>query len=283
MLDPFRRDLFQAMVLYRAIAELEGVDGHRNVHVQTNALRPRVVLDEIALNKYSDHLHYSVFPGKEQDSTAELCIDDHEKVAMSCTCDPSRKRAGRPSTTSSKETRTNGWLMVVSPSTMRVVGVSPIEQPENKAMVVKLFSDILPNFPKVDCLIYDRMCRILPAMTTNTAFGKIKYFVVDRFHAKKHSADCPCSPINVKRLGRRIKGVNTSACEQVFSWFRNYARTLNSVHPRTHFFLVLLYCRLHNELVDTRKEVDHLPPPRRPLQQAVLTIRLQCAAHRLSP
>ena len=50
-------------------------------------------------------------------------------------------------------------------------------------------------------------------------------------------------------MKKRLQGVNTSCSEQVFSWFRNYARILNKMEPTVHYFLVLLFTKIHNEQV----------------------------------
>ena len=50
---------------------------------------------------------------------------------------------------------------------------------------------------------------------------------------------------------------NTAACEQVFSWFRNYARVLNESRPCRHQFKVLLYAKMHNEAI-ARKKASYL-------------------------
>jgi hypothetical protein len=57
----------------------------------------------------------------------------------------------------------------------------------------------------------------------------------------------------------RLKGVNTSVSEQVFSWFRGYAVTLNNMTPSRHCFAILYYCRRHNVMVD-KKDLSHCNP-----------------------
>ena len=56
---------------------------------------------------------------------------------------------------------------------------------------------------------------------------------------------------------RRLRYVNTSRAEQVFSWFRGYARSFNSLRPIRHKFLVLYYSRLHNAMI-AAGDVQHL-------------------------
>ena len=52
------------------------------------------------------------------------------------------------------------------------------------------------------------------------------------------------------RIQRRLRHVNTSRSEQVFSWFRGYARSFNSLRPNRHKLLVLYYSRLHNAMIE---------------------------------
>lgn len=72
---------------------------------------------------------------------------------------------------------------------------------------------------------------------------------MDLFHAHGHVSACRNSPLNVPALKDRLAEVNTSIAEQVWSWFRGYARTFNDMRPLRHIFIVLTYSRLHNDLV----------------------------------
>ena len=64
----------------------------------------------------------------------------------------------------------------------------------------------------------------------------------------QHSDQCHCNPHHVRRLARRSANVNTSAAEQAFSWFRQYARGLNEFSPHQHQLEVLVFCKLHNDV-----------------------------------
>ena len=68
-------------------------------------------------------------------------------------------------------------------------------------------------------------------------------------HAKRHSDTCPCNPCHIRRLKLRLKGVNTQAAEQTFSWFKGYSRILNEMSPLRHKFMVLYFCNLHNKYI----------------------------------
>ena len=51
------------------------------------------------------------------------------------------------------------------------------------------------------------------------------------------------------RLNRRLKGINTSIAEQTWSWFRDYARTLDDMREERHCFIVLHFMKKHNEII----------------------------------
>ena len=69
----------------------------------------------------------------------------------------------------------------------------------------------------------------------------------DWWHGFGHSDNCPCNPWEVEELNHRICDVNTSIAEQVFSWFRRYASTLNELRPLRHRFICLLFAAMHND------------------------------------
>ena len=100
----------------------------------------------------------------------------------------------------------------------------------------------------LDCFIMDRNCKYAPLHKSK--FAKIKTWAIDKFHAKKgHGPKCKCSPYNNRAIMRRLKGINTSVCEQVWSWLRNYASTMNHMNSRRHKFLLLSYVRRHNDMI----------------------------------
>ena len=88
----------------------------------------------------------------------------------------------------------------------------------------------------------------VPYAKRTKKFPQVAHWCVDYFHGAKHSDRCPCNPHHVRRLARRFADVNTSAAEQVFSWFRQYARVRNELSPHRHQMKVLLFCKLHNDL-----------------------------------
>ena len=149
--------------------------------------------------------------------------------------------------------------MLVDPQSGRIVGVTPMRDPENNAVVTESLTKTLPNYPNVNVFVMDRVCGFKKTAEENPALAQIKYYSVDWLHAKGHIDDCPCNPYFIGRLSRRLGSMNTSVCEQTFSWFRKYAHSLNQMRPLRHHFMVLQFCARHNELVD-RGDMGHLNP-----------------------
>jgi hypothetical protein len=131
--------------------------------------------------------------------------------------------------------------------------------PENNDDVEKAFADTLQHHKSVNCIVYDRNCSFAPRKQKNQAFSKVKYWPIDIFHGGRHTGRCKYSPKNVPKYKRRLPGVNTQVCEQTFSWFRNYARSLNELRPLRQKFLILYYARAHNGLV-AKGETFHAKP-----------------------
>ena len=151
----------------------------------------------------------------------------------------------------------HGWFMVAT-TAGHVVCALEQSRPEGNGIATAALERVIGAYPNVNCFIYDRCCAFHVKAQNNPAFKGIKYWCVDRLHARGHSAQCPCNPRHIARLGRRLKGVNSQACEQTFAWFRHYASVLNEMNPLKHKFLVLVLVRKHNECV-AKRDLDHLP------------------------
>ena len=118
---------------------------------------------------------------------------------------------------------------------------------------------MLPLYPKVNCVLYDRACRILKKACARKTLGKIRYWCVDKFHARGHCDGCKCSPLVHSDLAKRVKNVNTSISEQTFSWFRGYSTTFNSMNADVQRFYVLSNARRHNVMLRCQ-ETEHVNP-----------------------
>ena len=51
-------------------------------------------------------------------------------------------------------------------------------------------------------------------------------------------------------MQKRLKGLNTSICEQTFSWFKNYGAMANEMRANRHKFLMLHFAVKHNEALE---------------------------------
>ena len=150
--------------------------------------------------------------------------------------------------------------MIVDPKNLQVLSVSCMSKPENNEVVKDSLLKILPMYKKVNCFVLDRNCAFMPQALEVKEFKQVKYWTIDCFHATGHKKTCKCNPLYVPRLAKRLKHVNTSAAEQVFAWFRNYARVLNESSPLRHAFKVLYYCKMHNQAI------RHVHQPARPAE-----------------
>ena len=66
-----------------------------------------------------------------------------------------------------------------------------------------------------------------------------------------------------KKLEKRIHKENTSICEQVFSWFRNFSPIINEMRAHRHKFFLLLLSKRHNESIEGGN-IRYLHPTRLP-------------------
>ena len=127
-----------------------------------------------------------------------------------------------------------------------LVPVTRMDEAEGNQVAMDALERILPKYPSCNTFILDRCCAVYPSYHKEKAFKQIKYWSIDTWHAHGHQKKCPCNPLRVRRLQLRLRNVNSSAAEQVFAWFRNYARVLNECSVLRHTFKVLLFAKMHN-------------------------------------
>ena len=65
---------------------------------------------------------------------------------------------------------------------------------------MEAFKDILWLYPKVNCIVYDRACHMMPAAKEDTDLNQITHYVVDRFHALRHGPKCNCNPRSLELI-----------------------------------------------------------------------------------
>ena len=250
-----RQSLSDALVYFEAMLEFEAVGEHLKIAIGEE-------LSKSSLALYERHLHLKVYPPSNPMDVKEVVGDGHVKVSMRCSVAP-MKRAGAPKRNRAKpKASTNGWFMVVHPATLRVLSVEPQIEPEDKHVVTKCLTKVLAACPACNGFVYDRQCRYAPWARKQGSLSQLKYYAVDAFHAFKHNSRCQYCAKNDRKIARRFKGVNGSACESVFSWFRGYASILNSMKANNHYFYVLLFTKKHN-LTMENDDKEHLPSIRK--------------------
>jgi hypothetical protein len=230
-----------ALLYFHTLSQFEIIGMHMDIVVGQE-------VSDLAVDAYSKFLHKEVFPMPERGSVSVVVGDGHCKVMAKC--EGHLPHAGRPRTLQAVKSRnyTNGWFFVLEPGG-RILVVQQQVNPENNEDVERAYVRALETHPNVDCIVYDRNCSFAPSRCSNPCFVKVKHWPVDKFHGARHTSKCKYSTQNVPKYARRLKGINTSIAEQTFSWFRNYARTMNEMRPARQKFLILYYVKMHNELV----------------------------------
>ena len=235
----WRELYYDALMYYLAVRELP-----------LSYAKEIVIGDEIspdALVAYDAETHEQF--ATDNAGCTVLSMDGREKVFMKCSADEGRpKRSGAPRKDGVRKPFYNGWFMVVNPENSKVVCVLPEYEPEGNNIRIQAIGKVIGSFPEVDALVHDNICKCEQRMRALPKFSGIDFYIVDRFHAYRHSKKCRCNPWFRKRLNARIKGVNTSVSEQVFFWFRKYSSIINPMRQQRHRFLVLLFCKKHNRL-----------------------------------
>ena len=210
------------------------------------------------LQEYDTWWHEQAIPDMITHKVTTVAMDGHVKIATKC-CDAPPSRGGRPRKDGHIKLSHNGWFMITDPDTGIILAVSEMREPENNDIALTTLCRTTGVHAHIDCVVYDRACSLLPAAQRMEDLNQVRYWAVDKFHAKGHCESCKCSPYNHVRLSRLLSNVNTSISEQIFSWFRGYASTMNTMNARTHRFYVLVYAKRHNELV-IQNEAFHLNP-----------------------
>ena len=66
-------------------------------------------------------------------------------------------------------------------------------EPENNAVAQDSLRSVTTNYPKINCVIYDRTCSLLPSASRQKDLKQVKF---DKFLAEGHSSKCAGSPYN---------------------------------------------------------------------------------------
>ena len=248
----FRKLHYDALFYYMVSLEMELVGRHLQVRIGNE-------LTEQNLALYDQHCHEQEFPPVCPRRVTAVVADGHQKVLIKCEGNAASKRAGRPRKDGHEKKRHgHGWFMILDPKSSRILCAIPQDKPEGNDIIKEALCKVLPLYPRVDCFIMDRACHFMPSAKKNADLQQLKYYIVDKFHAFRHQRSCKCHPRR-KRLSERLGKLNTSIAEQTFSWFRSYAIVVNEMRRLRHHFLVLLFCKWHNQLVE-EGNTQHLHP-----------------------
>ena len=237
-----------------ALKEFKAIGEHDKIEIGNE-------VTDAPLKRYDNYLHDSIYPPTDRSSVKEIVADGHQKVSVGCQgktrCRKRNKKLKNKVKKGNGCKRGKGWFMIVDPKSQRIVSVREQTQPENNAIVEASLERVLPLYKECDAFIMDRVCKFAPQASKKTSLKQIKYYIVDKFHAKGHVKKCKFNPLLVSRLKRRCRGVNTSICEQTFSWFRGYARIFNELRPVRHRFIVRYFAKRHNDMVEAN-DFEHL-------------------------
>lgn len=253
-------ELFRnALHYFMQIDALESIGRHLNVHIGND-------LSDTEIAMYKRHLIRNVFPPSDQSKVTELVGDGHVKVRVRGRCLDSKKKTkankGRQNRSKAMKSKgkkgvSNGWFMLVDPASKKIVNVMEMKDRENNAVVLNSLREVLPMYTNCNAFIMDRCCQFYKMAMKENVCDQIKFYMIDKFHASLHVKTCKCSPLYVKTLKKRMKGVNGSICEITFSWFRRYAKILNPMAANRHRFVVLYLAHMHNQCVEA-DDMSHM-------------------------
>ena len=119
--------------------------------------------------------------------------------------------------------------MAVHPNSGSVIGFQELLNSENAPNESELLSATTKARPLIDCIMRDDARQLeqflaetrSPVDNTMALKARIKYFLMDRFHAINHKCGLgnrPDAPLN----RRGLSSPNATRAESVFTQFRNY-------------------------------------------------------------
>ena len=144
--------------------------------------------------------------------------------------------------------RSHGWFMCVESSGIIKCALQQ-KTPENNRIVLRAVAKARSFNKNIKIVVYDRACKIkFPAGIKSS---------VDKFHGRRHTANCKKNPWVSPPLWTLVHGINTSIAESVFSYFRSFAKIINPMRDCRSRLYLLWLCLKHNEKV-AKKNFDHL-------------------------
>eukprot|EP00930_Biecheleria_cincta_P082714 TRINITY_DN72386_c0_g1_i1.p1 TRINITY_DN72386_c0_g1~~TRINITY_DN72386_c0_g1_i1.p1 ORF type:complete len:233 (+),score=32.51 TRINITY_DN72386_c0_g1_i1:480-1178(+) len=202
-----------ALFNYMTAKELEPLNLHLKIKIGDE-------LNEKSLRAYDKYAHSSLLPPSNKKCVTVLIGDGHQKVMVKCQDDPinkTQKRNSKGRRGKLDERLGHGWFMLADPDTGRVLCCVSADKHEDNNMVTKALLKILDFYPNVNFFGFDRNFKYMPSAKKNPLLKQISYYSLDCFHAHGHCDSCPCNPLIIPRLKNRVRGMNTSVCEQIFA------------------------------------------------------------------
>ena len=253
-------------LLSGALFLLQSVTAFREIGYAANTITAGDEITADAMRTYSDYLLKKVSPDRYLVSVTAVVAEGNAKVMAECSKNETPpKRSGAPrkdndGRNKGRKPYWDGWFFFLCPKSGRALHAAPMYRPENNAFGLDELEKVLATYPFVDCFIYDRAFKVSKDVAARKKkLAKIRTYTTDKFHGPRHKTNCAANPFVHSRLMRRIRNLNTSIAEQTFSWFRWYARSLNELKPLRHQFIVLLYAKMHSELI-SKGDTTHLNP-----------------------
>ncbi|CAL1159484.1 unnamed protein product [Cladocopium goreaui] len=158
----FHKDYALARLLWNVMSELSVMWKSTMPSTSIQKLRTIRVDDPVHEGHLRDfHRWWQTIetPHRMSQSVKEIAVDGHEKIATKCYHE-APARGGRPRKDGHVKLFYNGWFMATHPGTGVILGLFEMKDPENSDVALNLVQNLLPHYPKVDAVLYDRACSI---------------------------------------------------------------------------------------------------------------------------
>ena len=131
-----------------------------------------------SVEAYDRYVHNHAFPPSNKRKVTEIVCDGHAKVHVKCGFPgQEKKHPGKPRANGKRKPYGYGWFMAVDPRTLRVLGVSCLHQPEGNEVMDGILTRLLPKYPKLDGVVMDRACALLPHAKRTNKFAQVGYWI----------------------------------------------------------------------------------------------------------
>ena len=144
--------------------------------------------------------------------------------------------------------------MVSDPAAGMILAILEMHEPENKTVALDSLRSVTATYPKINCVIYDRMCSLLPSASRRKDLAQAGEVLVCG-HVPRQT---PLFQVRLLPV-QRLKNVNTSVSEQIFAWFGGYATTLIHLSNVRRRLYVPACAKRHN-LILMQADAAHLSP-----------------------